>query len=78
MVIRSVAIEFGLCRSGRMRRSAWADVGRWPGGNESKMAGAGRGEKTVPLGNQEPVGREAQRGVMVKPSPVAAFKVPQP
>jgi hypothetical protein len=42
------------------------------------MAGAGRGGKTVPLGNQEPIGRNAERGVVVKPSPVATFKVSQP
>lgn len=42
------------------------------------MAGAGRGGKTVPLGYQEPISRDAQRGVMVEPTPVAAFKVSQP
>jgi hypothetical protein len=42
------------------------------------MTGAGRGGKTVPLRYQKPISRDAQRGVMVKPTPVAAFKVPQP
>ena len=42
------------------------------------MAGAGGGGKTVPLGHQEPISRNAQRGVMVESAPVATFKVPQP
>jgi hypothetical protein len=53
--MRSVAIEIGLCRSGRTRRAARAQVRRWPGGGESKMTGAGGGGKTVPLGHQEPI-----------------------
>ena len=76
--MRSVAIECGLCRSGRTRRPAWAELRRRPGGNESKMTGAGGGGKTVPLGHQEPISRDTQRGVMVEPTPVAAFEVPQP
>jgi len=77
MIILNVAIEFGLCRSGRTRRPARAEVRRRPRGNESKMTGAGRGGKTVPLDHQEPISCDAQRGVMVEPAPVAAFKVPQ-
>src|SRR5215471_19520848 len=77
-MILSVAMEFGLCRSGRMRRPSRAEVRRWPGRNESKMTGAGRGGKTVPFGHQEPISRDAQGGVMVESAPVAAFKVPQP
>ena len=42
------------------------------------MAGAGRGGKTVPLGHQEPISCDAERGVVVEPAPVTAFKVPQP
>ena len=42
------------------------------------MAGSGGGGKTVPLGHQEPISRDAQRGVMVESAPVATFKVPQP
>ena len=61
-----------------MRRTARAEVRPWPGGNESKMAGAGRGGKTVPLGYQEPISCDAKRGVMVKPPPVAALKVSKP
>src|SRR5437870_12903691 len=74
--MRSVAIECGLWRSGRARRPARVEVRRRPGGDESQMTGAGRGGKTVPLGHQEPISCDAQRGVMVEPAPVAAFKVP--
>jgi hypothetical protein len=75
--MRSVAIEYGLCRSGRARRPAWTEVRRWPGGNESKMTGAGRGGKTVPLGYQEPISCDTERCVVVEPAPVTAFKVAQ-
>ena len=75
--MRSVAIERGLCRSGRARRSAWAEVRRRCGGNESKTTGAGRGGKTAPLGYQEPISCNTECCVMVEASPVATFKVPQ-
>src|SRR5580693_7654723 len=68
-------MECGLCRSGR---AAWAEVRRWSGDNESKMTGAGRGGKTVPLGYEEPISCDAERCVVVEPAPVAAFKVPRP
>src|SRR5262249_8937069 len=42
------------------------------------MTGAGGGGKTVPLGHQEPISRNAERGMVVKPPPVASFKVAQP
>src|ERR1041385_343101 len=41
------------------------------------MASAGRGGKTVPLGNEEPISGDAQSGVMVETAPVTAFKVSQ-
>src|ERR1700730_16779251 len=75
--MRSVAIECGLCRSGRARRPAWTEVWHRPAGNESKMTGTGRGGKTLPLGHQEPISCDTERGVVVEPAPVPAFKVPQ-
>src|ERR1700680_1799644 len=75
--MRSVAIERGLCRSGRTWRPARAEVRGWHASSESKMTGAGRGGKTVPLGHQEPISCYAECGVMVEPAPVATFKVPQ-
>jgi hypothetical protein len=60
-----------------MRRSAWAEVLCVPRDVEVKMTGAGRGGKTVPLGDQEPISCDAKCGVMVETAPVASFKVPQ-
>src|ERR1039457_5062244 len=76
--MRSVAIECGLCRSGRTRRPTRAEVRGWPAGSESKLTDAGRGGKTVPLGYQEPISCDTERGVMIEPAPVTAFKVAQP
>src|SRR5580700_3892234 len=73
--MRSVAIECGLCRSGRAAR---AEVWCRPVCDESKMAGAGRGGKTVPLGYEEPISCDTERCVVVESAPVATFKVPQP
>jgi hypothetical protein len=41
------------------------------------MTGAGRGGKTVPLGDQEPISGDAERGVVVETAPVATLIVPQ-
>ena len=73
--MRSVAIECGLCRSGRAART---EVLCRSGCDESKMAGAGRGGKTVPLGYEEPISCDTERCVVVESAPVATFKVPQP
>jgi hypothetical protein len=75
--MRSVAIECGLCRSARTRRPARAEVRRRLGGGESKITGAGRGGKTVPLGDQEPISCDTECGVMVEPTPVASFEMSQ-
>ncbi len=70
-------MECGLCRSGRARRTAGAEVRCWPRGKESRMTGAGRGGKTVPLGYQEPISCYAKRSVVVETSPVTTFEVTQ-
>jgi len=41
------------------------------------MAAPGRGGKTAPLGYQEAVSGDGERGVVVKAAPAAAFKVAQ-
>ena len=71
--MRRVAIECGLCRSGRTRRPAWSEVRGWPADGESKMTGTGRGEKRFarPPGTH----KLRWRGVMVEPAPVTTFKV---
>src|SRR6516165_2501838 len=68
-------MECGLCRSGRTRRPAREEAWRQPRGCELEMSGSGRGGKTVPLGYQEPICCNAERGVMVEPSPVTALEM---
>jgi hypothetical protein len=63
--MHSVAIECGLGRSGRIRRSARVEVQRWPGSNVSKMTGAGGGGKTIPLGYPEPISCDTSRWAFV-------------
>jgi hypothetical protein len=41
------------------------------------MAGASGGGKTAPFGHQEPVGRNAKGGMMVKAAPTPPFVVSQ-
>src|SRR6202142_4626140 len=75
---RIVAIEFGMCRSGRSGgASGSVTVGNRkflerPGGTRS------RGGNRLPLGDQEPVGRDAQRGVVVEATPTSPFEMPEP
>ena len=54
MLIRSVAIECGLWRSGRTR-AARLEVAGDRGERKFKIVDSGRGGKTVPLSHQEPV-----------------------
>jgi len=76
--MRSVVIECGLCRSGRPRPPAWAEVRRRPRDVEFEVSGSGRGGKTVPLAYQEPIPCNAERGVMVEPSPITTFEMTEP
>src|ERR1700722_3849328 len=41
------------------------------------MTGAGRGGKTGPLGDQEPIRDDAESSVMVKPAPASPLKMTQ-
>ena len=76
--MRSVAIECGLCRSGRTRRPARAELWRRPRGCELELTGSGRGGKTVPLGYQESIRCNAWRGVMMEATPVTTFEMAEP
>ena len=73
-----VAIEFGMCRSGRKGGSSgsvtvgYGKLREQPGGTRS------RGGNRLPFGDQEPVSGDAQRGVMVKATPSPPFKMPEP
>jgi hypothetical protein len=78
MVCRSVAIDQGLWRSRRTRRSPRAEVGRHFGDGWSQSAGTSGGGKTVPFGYQEPIGRNTKGRVMMKAPPTSAFIVTQP
>src|SRR3954466_11115153 len=79
---RTVAIEFGTCRSGRIGSAArsvtFGKARRFEApGATSGATGAG-GEKSRPLGDQKAISRDAQRGVMVEAAPAAAPAVPEP
>src|SRR4051794_25564487 len=73
---RKVAIEAGLCRSGR--------TGGAPGPVASgslryeEPGPPPQGGKAAALGHQEPVSRDAQGGVVVEAAPAPALEVPQP
>src|ERR1700738_2148228 len=75
---RIVAIEFGMGRSGRSGgASGSVTVGNRkflerPGGTRS------RGGNRLPLGDQESVGRDAQRSVVVEATPTSPFEMPEP
>ena len=63
---------------GPQRQSPWIG-NRWerkflerPGGTRS------RGGNRLPLGDQESVGRDAQRGVVVEATPTSPFEMPEP
>ena len=73
-----VAIEFGMwrsVRSGGAAGSVTVGNGKFfepPGGTSST------GGNRLPLGDQEAVGRDAQRRMVMKAAPSAAFKMAQP
>src|SRR4051794_41288294 len=73
---RKVAIEAGLCRSGRTGGTAGAVVGRPLGGLD--LGSPARRGKAAALGHQEAVGGDAQGGVVVEAAPAPALEVPQP
>ena len=73
-----VAIEFGMCRSvrsGGASGSITVGNGRFL---EERDGTRSRGGNRPPLGDQEPVGRDAQRGVVVEAAPSSPFEMPKP
>ena len=76
--MRSVAIEFGTCRwvrSGGASGSVTVGNRKFlerPGGTRST------GGNRLPLGDQESVGGDAQRGVVVEAAPSSALEMPKP
>ena len=68
-----VAIEFGMCRSGRIGgASASVTVGNGRS-RERRREKWSRGGKGAPLGDQEAVGGDAECGVMVEAAPPTPF-----
>src|SRR6476661_7471468 len=72
---RTVAIEFGTCRSGRIGSTAGSVTFGKARRFEAPGATASRAR---PLGDQEAISRDAQRGVVVEAAPAAALVVPEP
>jgi hypothetical protein len=58
-VNHSLSMDMELVAEAIRDLRARAEVRRWPEGSESKMTGAGRGGKKVPLGYQEPISCDA-------------------
>src|SRR3954470_22801348 len=79
---RTVAIEFGTCRSGRIGSAArsvtFGKARRFEAPGATSGATWARGGKSRPLGDQKAISRDAQRGVMVEAAPAAALVVPEP
>jgi hypothetical protein len=74
---RIVAIEFGMCRSGRNGGSSGSVTVGYGNLREQPGATKSRGGNRLPFGDQEPVGRDAQRGMMMKAWPSSPFKMAQ-
>src|SRR3954466_13049323 len=71
---RIVAIELATCRSGRTGgASGFAILGNAKRRELIGGSGGGGGGKPRPLGDQEGVGCDAQRGVMMEAAPAASF-----
>src|SRR3979411_1271519 len=74
---RMVAIEFGMCRSGRKGGASGSGTsgnGTW---REEHGGGRSWGGNRLPLGDQESVGCDAQRRMVMEAAPSAPFIVPQ-
>src|ERR1700753_2359036 len=72
---RIVAIELGMCRSGRNGGSPGSITFGYGKFREQPGATKSRGGNYLPFGDQEPVGRDAQCGMMMKAWPSSPFKV---
>src|SRR3954471_22301244 len=76
-ILRTDAIEFGTCCSGRIGGASGSIT--WGKANRRELrCGPSRGGNSHPFGNQEAIGCDAKRGVMVEATPAAALEVPEP
>ena len=73
-----VAIEFGIWRSGRKGGTSGSIIVGY--GRLREQCGGTRstGGNRLPLGDQESIGCDAQRGVVMEAAPAAPFKMPEP
>src|SRR3954454_23397812 len=76
-LLRMVAIEFGTCRSGRIGGAA-GSITCGKAKRRELRGGPSRGGNSHPFGDQEAIGCDAKRGVMVEAAPAAALEVPEP
>src|SRR3954466_5009995 len=76
-LLRTVAIEFSTCRSGRIG-GASGSITSGKANRRELRCGPSRGGNPHPLGDQEAIGGDAKRGVMVEAAPAAALEVPKP
>src|SRR3954447_15905875 len=76
-LLRTDAIEFGTCRSGRIGGAA-GSITCGKANRRELRCGPSRGGNPHPFGDQEAIGCDAKRGVMVEAAPAAALVVPEP
>src|SRR3954447_10861077 len=76
-LLRTDAIEFGTCRSGRIG-GASGSITSGEGNRRELRCGPSRGGNPHPFGDQEAIGRHAQTGMVVEAAPAAALIVPEP
>src|SRR3954449_13414601 len=76
-LLRTDAIEFGTCRSGRIGGAA-GSITCGKAKRRELRGGPSRGGNSHPFGDQEAIGCDAKRGVMVEAAPAAALVVPKP
>src|SRR5215210_4421646 len=76
-LLRTVAIEFSTCRSGRIGGASGSIT--WGKANRRELRGGpSRGGNPPPFGDQEAIGCKAQAGMGVGAAPAAALVVPKP
>src|SRR3954469_18624920 len=76
-LLRTVAIEFSTCRSGRIG-GASGSITSGKANRRELRCGPSRGGNPRPFGDQEAIGGDAQTGMVVEAAPAAALVVPKP
>ena len=73
-MMRRLAIEVGSWRCGLSRGTAGSEVARRA---EALAAARASGGKSAAFGDQEAVGANAERGMMMEAAPTSAFELPE-